>query len=556
MNSIFLDLFNISIMASWLILVIIVVRLIFKRSPKWLICSLWGIVGIRLIFPFSIESTISLIPSKETIFTSVYQSRPYFNSGIDAIDNTVNNYIGNNYIEFVATSSNTFDTFLNILSIIWIFGIIVMLFYSLYSYYKINKKVQISINYKDNIYCCDDIDIPFILGIFHPKIHIPSGMNETQMNYVIQHELSHLERLDHYWKPLGFILLTIYWFNPIIWIAYNLFCKDVESACDERVIKDMNATSKIGYSETLLLCGINRNMLIASPLAFGEIGVKERVKEVLDYKKPKSWLIYLTLFITCIIMICFLTTPLSENKKIKNLEIASGSYKLPLELSNKQINEIIHVLNNYSIDEMKYTNEINVSKDYFKISYEKDDYKYNWFMYETCTKLLIFKDGKAHKIYSVKDSTLINEISKIITNLTFEEKNNINLLFNGYILLTDSNGNKVTDEFIQQNINKFKNNELDSLYKEMSKHSFIMILDNDGNPIQLNQNVGYNRFNSFEEEMKARLEDVYFYGSKMEFFDENGKRITLEIRNMKEEYMSNPDAVIQKVLNMVASIQE
>ena len=309
MNNVFINLFNISIMASRLVFVIIIIRILFKKIPKAIYCILWGLVGLRLLLPFSIESTFSLIPSTNTIDTTIHTSRPTIQTGIEIIDNNVNNYISSNYFEGVTVETNYFDNLINTLSIIWIIGIILMVLYSIYSYYKIYKQVQASILYKDNIYFCDDIDSPFILGIFNPKIYNPSYLDEKQMLYVLKHEQAHLKRKDHFYKPIGFTLLSIYWFNPILWIAYILLCRDIEAACDEKVIKDMNNASKKEYSETLFNCSVQRNMIMVCPLAFGEAGVKERIKTIINYKKPSFWIIVLSIILCIGISIGFLTNP-------------------------------------------------------------------------------------------------------------------------------------------------------------------------------------------------------------------------------------------------------
>ena len=309
MSSTFIEFVNISIMASWLVLAILFIRILFEKIPKYIYCILWGIVGLRLILPFSIESQLSLIPTTNTIDTTIHHSRPTIQTGIEIVDSNINHYISSNYYEGVTVETNAFESFSSILSIIWILGIILMFLYSVYSYYRIHKKVEASILYKDNIYYCDEIDTPFILGIFKPKIYIPSYLNEKEIIYVLKHEQAHLKRKDHFYKPIGFTLLSIYWFNPILWIAYILLCRDIEAACDEKVIKDMNNNCKKEYSETLFNCSTQRNMILVCPLAFGEVGVKERIKSIINYKKPSFWVIILSVILCIGISIGFLTNP-------------------------------------------------------------------------------------------------------------------------------------------------------------------------------------------------------------------------------------------------------
>ena len=351
MNSMFIELVNISIMASWLVLVILSVRLLFKKIPKWVICILWILVGLRLILPISIESTLSLLPSSNTIDMTISQARPTIQTGIEGFDQNVNEYISSNYFEGVTVKEGTFSQLISNYSIIWIVGIVFMIIYAYYSYYKIHNQVQVSILYKDNIYLCDDIDTPFILGVFNPKIYLPSFLDEKQVSYVLKHEQAHIARKDHFIKPIGFILLSIYWFNPILWIAYVCLCKDIEAACDEKVIKDMNTIDKKEYSETLFDCSVQRNMIMACPLAFGEIGVKERIKSIVDYKKPSFWVIILSIILCICISIGFLTVP--KNHQIVDINEPTAHITL---LDN--VSDIVFTNKNVEVSHESEVNEL------------------------------------------------------------------------------------------------------------------------------------------------------------------------------------------------------
>lgn len=305
----FVELVNTSISASWLILAIIAVRFIFKTMPKAMNCVLWGLVAIRLICPFSIESSLSLVPSAETIpeevlyIESAQRHDPVQFDGIEVPE----------ILEATGKTAGTtvsqvqaFDVYG---SFVWLAGMAVMLLYALIGYLRLRYRVIVSINERDNIWICDQIDSPFILGIFRPRIYMPSGMAEEQAAYVIAHEQAHLHRHDHWWKPFGFLLLSVYWFNPLIWVAYILLSRDIELACDEKVIRSMETADKQAYSEALLVCSVNRRMIAACPLAFGEVGVKARVKSVLNYKKPAFWVIVVSVVICLAIAVCFLTNP-------------------------------------------------------------------------------------------------------------------------------------------------------------------------------------------------------------------------------------------------------
>ncbi len=314
MANIFIDLFNMSITASYLVLAVVIARLFLKRAPKWINCLLWALVGIRLICPFSFESALSLVPSSETIALNDSSiGRPFtVQSGVPAVDSNVNEFLGDKYYEGVTVPANTFADMTTILSIIWLVGLFAMLLYGLISFIRLRKRVGASLLFEDNIYYCDNIDTPFILGLFKPKIYVPSGLTEEQIGYIALHEKAHLKRKDHFWKPLGFILLSVYWFNPLIWVAYVLLCRDIESACDEKVIKNMPGSEKKGYSETLVSCSIQRRMIMACPLAFGEVGVKQRIKSVLNYKKPTFWVIILAFVLFTIVAVCFISDPVNN----------------------------------------------------------------------------------------------------------------------------------------------------------------------------------------------------------------------------------------------------
>ena len=321
MSVAFLKLFNMSITASWLILFVLLVRIILNKAPNWTRCLLWGFVGLRLVFPFSIESILSLVPSAEIIPPSNLLSTapPQIDSGFETINQAVNPMITETYTEY----GNQFPSIISIFSVIWIIGLAIMLIYGIVSYLTLYVKVRVSIKYKENIYLCDNIDSPFILGIVKPKIYIPSGYSDEQMEHIIAHEKSHLKRKDHWWKPIGFALLSVYWFNPLIWISYILLCRDIELACDEKVIKDMGTADMKGYSETLLNCSSTHRRVLVCPLAFGEISVKGRVKAMLNYKKPAFWVIAAAVTSCVVLATCFLTNP-QKNENIGTPDAPAG----------------------------------------------------------------------------------------------------------------------------------------------------------------------------------------------------------------------------------------
>ena len=311
MAAVFLKLLNLSISASWLVLAVLVLRLISKRSPKWMNVLLWGIVALRLVLPFSIESALSLIPSAETVSPTAVQfaPAPTITSGVSVIDNAVNPSLSEHFAAVPTASVNPLYVWAYLAGWVWLIGLGAMLLYALASYLRLRRRVSVSLPIQDNIYLCDGISSPFILGVVKPRIYLPSGLDEVQRQNVLSHERAHLARRDHWWKPLGFALLAVYWFNPVLWLAYALLCRDIELACDERVIRTMDESAVKTYSTVLLACSMPRKAVITCPLAFGEVGVKERVKNALHYKKPAFWVVAASVAVCVVVAVCFLTNP-------------------------------------------------------------------------------------------------------------------------------------------------------------------------------------------------------------------------------------------------------
>ena len=311
MAAVFLKLLNLSISASWLVLAVLVLRLGSKRSPKWMNVLLWGIVALRLVLPFSIESALSLIPSAETVSPAVVQfdPAPTITSGVNIIDNAVNPSLSEHFAAAPTMSVNPLYVWTYLAGWVWLIGLGAMLLYALVSYLRLRRRVSVSLCVRENIYLCDAISSPFILGVVKPRIYLPSTLDEVQRQNVLSHERAHLARRDHWWKPLGFALLAVYWFNPVLWLAYALLCRDIELACDERVIRTMDESAVKTYSTVLLACSMPRKAVITCPLAFGEVGVKERVRNALHYKKPAFWVVAASVAVCVVVAVCFLTNP-------------------------------------------------------------------------------------------------------------------------------------------------------------------------------------------------------------------------------------------------------
>jgi beta-lactamase regulating signal transducer with metallopeptidase domain len=350
MNELFLKIINMSISASWLILAVLILRLVLKKAPKWVNVLLWGIVAVRLICPFSFESALSLIPSSETIPLDIEMAaKPTIDSGVPAINSVVNPVLSSFAPpQHVLTSANPLQIWIPILNIIWLIGVGAILLYTAVSYWRLCRKVDTAVRYKDNIFQSENVSSPFVLGIIKPRIYLPFNMNGQDLEHVVAHEQAHIRRKDHWWKPLGFFLLTIYWFNPLMWLAYVLLCRDIELACDEKVIKELGNEQRADYTQALVACSVNRRMIAACPLAFGEVGVKDRVKSVMNYKKPAFWIIILAVIACVIVAVCFLTNPMGFQFDESIHTIVSANYfdmrnaddTVAIEMNPAQISEL------------------------------------------------------------------------------------------------------------------------------------------------------------------------------------------------------------------------
>ena len=326
MNELFLKIINMSISASWLILAVLILRLVLKKAPKWVNVLLWGIVAVRLICPLSFESALSLIPSSETIPLDIEMAaKPTIDSGVPAINSVVNPVLSSFAPpQHVLTSANPLQIWIPILNIIWLIGVGALLLYTAVSYWRLCRKVDTAVRYKGNIFQSENVSSPFVLGIIKPRIYLPFNMNGQDLEHVVAHEQAHIRRKDHWWKPLGFLLLTIHWFNPLMWLAYVLLCRDIELACDEKVIKELGNEQRADYTQALVACSVNRRMIAACPLAFGEVGVKERVKSVMNYKKPAFWVIIIAVIICVGVAACFLTNPKQDRYTLR-IVVPAGS---------------------------------------------------------------------------------------------------------------------------------------------------------------------------------------------------------------------------------------
>lgn len=306
MTQIFLSIVNAAITAGYVVLAVLALRFLMKKAPKWMTCLLWVVVGLRLCLPISLESKLSLLPSAQTLPADLTTSaNPQIYSGISAVDKVVNPALTEQIAQGAAP-----DRLLPALAAVWFGGLLAMAIYGAVTSLRIYRLTRPAICYRDNIYFCDDVESPFILGILRPRIYLPSGIDPAYIEPVIAHEQAHLKRKDHLWKPLGYILLAIYWFNPLLWVGYIFLCRDIELACDEKVIRNTEKDFQKRYSQALLQCSVGHRLVHVCPLAFGEVGMKDRIKAVLHYKKPALWILIGANILCIVLAVCFLTDPL------------------------------------------------------------------------------------------------------------------------------------------------------------------------------------------------------------------------------------------------------
>lgn len=332
MTELFLAILNTGIMAGWVVLAVLLLRLLLRKAPAWVKCALWGIVGLRLIWPFRIESIFSLIPSTQTLPAGeLYDHTPELQTGIRPLDALVNPVFTHTFESPISNSANPLQVAVGIGAILWLAGVAAMAVYTLVSYLRLRRRVRVNMPVEEKVYLCDQVKTPFILGIARPRIYLPSALPEEKWESILAHERAHLARKDHWWKPMGFLLLAVYWFHPLLWLAYLLLCRDIETACDERVIREMSAAEKKRYTQTLLECSLPGGRIAACPLAFGEIGVKQRIRAVLDHQKPALWIILASVAVCAVAAVCFLTSPMERG--IRDLRVAgSDAGTVTLEL--------------------------------------------------------------------------------------------------------------------------------------------------------------------------------------------------------------------------------
>ncbi len=415
MTRVFQTVLTMSTSATWVVLAVIAARLLLRKAPKWANCALWALVALRLVCPVSIESPWSLVPSQVAVVEEFAAHEPR-GEGSPATDRpmTALQAVPDNF-PFVPKESRLLPEpehsirisseeasvpgWLTIGTYVWLAGALFLSGYALISYRRIQAKVGACIDLGNGVYLCDYIDTPFILGVAHPHIYLPSAIDPADAAHVLAHERAHLVRRDHWWKPLGFGLLVLHWFNPLLWLAYVLLCRDIELACDERVIQELAGPEKKSYSEALLKCSVPRSAIVACPLAFGEVGVKQRIRTILHYKKPGFWMLLASILAITMVALCFLTDP-QKNTLANILEIREDvvcidlrGRKGAIRYEGEELADILALMESLEYDPAPASEEI-----------IPGDYDENFWLYWLCR---IFYEGEEENIFSNYDHTLV-----------------------------------------------------------------------------------------------------------------------------------------------------
>ena len=355
MTAVFLHVLNMSISAGWIVLVLLVMRPLLKKAPCRMSVWLWGLVAVRLICPIFFQSRISLIPSAQTFSPDIeMQHVPNIQSGIPIVNETVNPIIGEVFAPALGDSVNPLQVILLLAAVLWCTGTVVMLAYIVISYLQLYRRTRTAVPLCDNIYQSRAIASPFVLGIIKPRIYLPFGLDGQTAAYVVAHEQAHIQRKDHWWKLLGFVLMAVHWFNPLMWLGYALLCRDIELACDEKVVRRLDRGQKADYSQALLCCSVNRRSIAAYHPAFGEVGVKGRIKRVLKHKQPAIGTVIVTAVLSVAMAAGFLTDPLLTEGVSEEYRQAQAVYeKFLIEQASSSIDKyILYDLNDDEVPEL------------------------------------------------------------------------------------------------------------------------------------------------------------------------------------------------------------
>ena len=316
MTDIFLRIVELSWQAGVLALAVMLARLALRRAPKWAVCLLWVLVAVRLVLPVSLQSPVSLQAAQSPV-TAVLYELPQTQEAAQKTDEVLSGGSTEQVTPLPPTEIVTAQPVpapkpvmtVSLLAAIWLAGVVMMLTYMLVSYLGIYRRVCTAVRLEDNVYRCGSWGTPFVLGLLRPRIYVPEGMDDAALPQVLAHERGHIRRGDHLVKPLAFLLLALHWFNPVLWAAYVLLGRDMENACDERVLRGVDGAGRAAYSRALVACAVRQRPAAVCPLAFGEVAVQERVKNAMNGKKPAIWAAVLLVIAAAVIAVCFLTSP-------------------------------------------------------------------------------------------------------------------------------------------------------------------------------------------------------------------------------------------------------
>jgi len=345
MSELFLTVLNMNLTASYAILFVMLVRLLLKKAPKAISYALWSAVAFRLMIPFSFESVFSLMPRNMNVIPVprdvIYRQSPQINSWLGAADSFVSQSLP---APAVGASANPLQIYIETGAYIWVLGIIALLVYGIVSILILKRQLKSAQLIEGNIYEAKNLKTPFVLGLINPKIYLPVGLSKEEPNYILMHEQTHIRRKDHIIKTLAFLIVSMHWFNPLVWVAFMLMSTDMELSCDERVLKVMNEDIKKPYANLLLSLAAGRHIMSGSPLAFGEGNVKGRIKNVLSYKKPAFWVIAVALVAAVVVGFGLFANPITAKSDDESLASRLLKNKTEYVGNNSKVGAIIYLL--------------------------------------------------------------------------------------------------------------------------------------------------------------------------------------------------------------------
>ena len=387
MKELFLEVLKLSLSASLFVAAVVLLRLIFRKAPKWVFCALWAVVALRLVLPVNIQTQVSLVPDEIAQGQLADYMNHYYVEDVDIHHEGTPMYqyaveAGRQPVgDMVITQQNSLKepaSLASVFSWVWLAGVAVMLGYTIVSVWMLRRKLMTATLLRDNIRRSEQVDSPFVLGLLRPVIYLPYRMDTEDMAYVVAHEQSHIQRRDHWWKPLGFLLLSIHWFNPVLWVAYILLCRDIEAACDEKVIAAMSREELQAYSRALLHCSIHRRRIAACPLAFGETGVKARIKSVMHYKKPAFWVILVTIVASVVAAVLLLTAPREEQPEETTLPTTQQTDPTTYPSEPDASVDVPLLSGRYLLEQLLYTNKKQATTLYQEYRVTDQGYLFAW----------------------------------------------------------------------------------------------------------------------------------------------------------------------------------